>query len=401
MVKTPSMTRRLGEWPAWPQFGVAEEEALLRVVRSGDWGRLTGTEVAQFEQEFARYQECPFAVATPCGTTALRLALLALNIEAGAEVIVPPYTFVATVGAVIQCNATPVFADIHPDSFCLDPQRVAEAITPRTRAIIAVHLGGMPADMDALTALAQEHGIALIEDASHAHGSVYKGRKVGGIGDMGCFSFQATKNLNCGEGGIVVTNDETLYRRVKAESEWGSGSEGTILGSNFRMTELQGALLRAQLARLPEQAARRDANGKLLDSLLARVPGLQPLPRTELGCDVNAYHLYCFRYDPELWGVPRERFLDAMNAANIPVQPGYATPMYEWPVFTQKRFGPWSASRAGFAAPEVHRERCPVMERISKQEGCWIKQAVLLAEPEQIEAIGAVAQELWESRATL
>lgn len=388
-------------WPEWPIFGAPEEEALLRVLRSGNWGRLTGTEAEQFEAEFAGFQECRYGVATPCGTTALKLALLALGIGAGEEVIVPPYTFVATVGAVVQCNAVPVFVDIHPDSFCLDPARVVEAITPRTKAIIAVHLGGMPADMDALSKIAKQHGLALIEDASHAHGSVYRGRKVGGLGDVGCFSFQASKNLNCGEGGIVVTNDEALYRRVRSQSDWGRGSDGQILGSNYRMTELQAALLRAQLTRLPEQAARRDSNGLLLDSLLAEIPGLHPLPRTKLGCDTNGYHLYCFRYDEAAWGVPRANFVAAMNEAGVPVQPGYTAPLYDWPVFAERRFGPWSASAAGYASPEAHREHCPVMERISRKEGCWIKQSVLLAAPEQIAQIATIAQGLWERRVSL
>ena len=385
-------------WPSWPIFDEREEEALLRALRSGHWGRLTGPEVAAFEEEFASFQECRHGVATPCGTTAIRLALLAAGIQAGDEVIVPPYTFVATLGAVIQCNAVPVFVDIHPDSYCLDPVRVEEAITPRTRMILPVHLGGMPAEMDALVSIAQQHGLTVIEDASHAHGSVYKGRKVGGIGHLGCFSFQASKNLNCGEGGIVVTNDDTLAARVRAESNWGAGSDGEILGSNFRMTEFQGALLRAQLTRLPEQIQQRDDNGKLLDALLAQVPGIRPLPRAELGCDINAYHLYVLRYDEAVWEIPRALFLKAMNAEGIPIAPGYATPLYDWPVFAQKHFGPWSASVAGYADPATHRSHCPVMERVSHHEGCWIKQSVLLAPPDDVALIATAAQKIWKYR---
>ncbi len=381
-------------WPDWPVWDAREEEAVLRALRSGHWGRLTGPEAAAFENEFATFQECRYGVATPCGTTALKLALLALGIQAGDEVIVPPYTFVATVGAVIQCNAVPVFVDIHPDSYCLDPARVAQAITPKTRAIIAVHLGGMPADLDTLCGF----GLPVIEDASHAHGSVYKGRKVGGIGAMGCFSFQASKNLNCGEGGIVLTNDETLYQKVRAESEWGVGSNGQILGSNFRMTELQAALLRAQLTRLPEQAARRDANGKTLDTLLAQAPGIRPLPRAALCCDVHGYHLYSFRYDEAVWELPRATFIRAMRAEGIPVDPGYTSPLYDWPVFAHKHFGPWDASRVGFAAPEVHRANCPVMERVSRHEGCWIKQSALLAEGDEVALIAEATHKIWNNR---
>ena len=384
-------------WPSWPIWDHRDEEAVLRALRSGHWGRLTGPEVSAFEEEFALFQECRFGVAVPCGTVALKLALLALDIQAGDEVIVPPYTFVATVGAVIQCNAVPVFVDIHPDSYCLDPSRVAEAITPRTRAIIAVHLGGLPADLEKLCAF----GLPVIEDASHAHGSIYKGRKVGGIGTLGCFSFQASKNLNCGEGGIVLTNDETLAAAVRAQSSWGEGSSGQILGSNFRMTELQGALLRTQLARLPEQAAQRDSNGRLLDSLLKGLPGIRPLPREALGCDRHAYHLYSFRYDQDVWGLPRGVFIDAMRAEGIPVDPGYATPLYEWPVFTNRRFGPWNGSMEGYASSENHRAHCPVMERVSQKEGCWIKQSALLAPPEEVQLIAKAIEKTWGKRADL
>lgn len=392
-------------WPEWPLWDNTEEEALLRVIRSGSWGRLTGQEAQAFEHDFAQAHGARYAVAVPSGTVALKLALLAAEIQAGDEVIVPPYTFVATVGAVLECNAVPVFADIHPDSYCLDPARAAEAITSKTRAIIAVHLGGLPAEMDALRQLAQQHNLTLIEDASHAHGSVYKGQPVGSLGDYACFSFQATKNLNCGEGGIVLTRDERAYHRLRAQSDWGrlpeDGSYTPVVGANYRITELQAALLRAQWTRFPQQCARRNANGLRLDTLLGMVPGLRPLPRASLGCDVNGYHLYVFRYDEATWGIPRSLFVRAMNAEGIPVQSGYTTPLYEWPAFVQKQFGPFSASRAGYADVEVHRARCPVMERVSKHEGCWIKQSVLLAEPEEMDTIGLAAQRVWEGRNSL
>ena len=167
------------------------------------------------------------------------------------------------------------------------------------------------------------------------------------------------------------------------------------------MTELQGALLRAQWTRFPEQCARRDANGKRLDSLLAKVPGLRPLPRTELGCDINAYHLYVFRYDEAVWELPRAAFMWAMQAEGMPLQPGYTTPLYDWPAFVQKRFGPYNASIAGYAEAAVHRALCPVMERVAKHEGCWIKQSALLAEPEDMLQIAEAAQKIWDKREAL
>ena len=199
----------------------------------------------------------------------------------------------------------------------------------------------------------------------------------------------------------MVTNDSQLFDNVKAQSNWGSGSDGQILGSNYRMTELQGALLRAQLSRLPEQVAQRDAAGRSLDAQLSAIPGLRPLPRAALGCDTNAYHLYLFRYDEATWELPRGAFLKAMNAEGIPVAPGYSTPLYDWPVFAQKRFGPWSASAEGYADPEVHRQRCPVMEIASHQEGCWIKQSALLASQDELDTIVEAARKVWESRSEL
>ena len=396
---------RTAPWPEWPIWDVTEEEALLRVLRSGHWGRLTGPEATAFEHDFAQAHGARYAVALPCGTVALKLALLAAGIQAGDEVIDPPYTFVATVGAVLECNAVPVFADIHPDSYCLDPTRAAEAVTDKTRALIAVHLGGLPAEMDQLQALANQHRLVLIEDASHAPGSVYKGRPVGSLGDFACFSFQATKNLNSGEGGIVLTSDEAAYHRLRAQSDWGRLPLGwtgePIVGANYRITELQAALLRAQWTRFPAQCARRDRNGKQLDTLLAEIPGLRPLPRTALGCDVNAYHLYVFRYDEAIWGMPRATFIDAMIAEGIPVQPGYTTPLYEWPAFARKQFGPYAASREGYADTQTHRAHCPVMERVSKHEGCWIKQSALLAEPEEMNDIAQAARKVWSQRNSL
>lgn len=391
-------------WPAWPVRDQTEEEAVLSVIRSGHWGRLTGTQAATFEATFSAAHGACYGVATPSGTIAIKLALLASGIPAGAEVIVPPYTFIATLGAVIECNGIPVFADIHSDSYCLDPARVSEAVTEKTHAIIAVHLGGMPADMEALRAIADAHGLVLIEDASHAHGAVHKGRSVGSWGDFACFSFQATKNLTGGEGGIALTSDETRYLKLRGHSDWGrlpaSWDGDPILGGNYRMTELQAALLNAQWTRFPEQCAQRDKNGRYLDHLLAQVPGIRPLPREALGCDVNGYHLYVFRYDEDTWGIPRATFIRAMNAEGIPVQPGYSTPMYDWPLFTGRHFGPFAASTS-LASQETSRAQCPVMERVSRHEGCWIKQGALLAESADMEQIAEAAQKVWDHKQKL
>src|SRR5262245_21446298 len=195
---TPVRTR---SFPAWPVTGAGEEERLIRALRSGKWGRLDGREVEEFERRFAALQGTRFCIGVVNGTVSLRLALLAADLPAASEVIVPPYTFLATASAVIEANMVPVFADVETETFNLSPGAVEAAITPRTRAIIAVHLGGQPADMDALLAIARRHDLVLIEDAAQAHGAANRGRPVGTLGHAGSFSFQSSKNLTCGEGG--------------------------------------------------------------------------------------------------------------------------------------------------------------------------------------------------------
>jgi dTDP-4-amino-4,6-dideoxygalactose transaminase len=192
----PVRTRR---FTAWPVFGKAEEERLLRTLRSGNWGRLDGAEVEEFEKRFAAMHGCHHGIAVVNGTVSLRIALLAAGIRAEDEVIVPPYTFFSTASAVVEADAVPVFADIDLNTFNLDPAAVEAAITPRTRAIIPVHFAGLPADMESIMSIARRHDLTVIEDAAHAHGASYRGRPAGSLGHMASFSFQSSKNLTAGE----------------------------------------------------------------------------------------------------------------------------------------------------------------------------------------------------------
>ncbi|MDW8310826.1 MAG: DegT/DnrJ/EryC1/StrS family aminotransferase, partial [Verrucomicrobiales bacterium] len=198
---------RTKPFAAWPVFGKPEERALLRVLRSGKWGRLHGPEVERFERRFAAMHGCRHGIAVVNGTVSLRIALQAAGLEAEDEVIVPPYTFFSTASAVVEANLIPVFADVELDTFNLDPRAVEAALTPRTRAIIPVHFAGLPADMDALMAIARKWNLWVIEDAAHAHGASYKNRPVGALGHVASFSFQSSKNLTAGEGGMLTTND--------------------------------------------------------------------------------------------------------------------------------------------------------------------------------------------------
>jgi dTDP-4-amino-4,6-dideoxygalactose transaminase len=381
---------RMKPFPAWPVFGAEEENALLRALRSGKWGRLDGDEVARFERRFADYHQAKHAVAVVNGTVSLRIALLAADIRGGGEVIVPPYTFSATATAVIEANAAPVFADIELETFNLDPGAVEEAITPRTRAIIPVHLGGLPVNMDALLEIARRHHLTLIEDAAHAHGAAYRGRRVGAIGQLGSFSFQSTKNLTSGEGGIILTNDDTLAERCRSIHNCGRVAGGEwyehhTIGGNYRLGEFQGAILNAQFDRFDVQAETRERNGKYLAERLARLAGVHPQQRGP-DCTRHGYHLFPFRLDEQSLGVPRMAFLDALAAEGIPCCAGYVLPLYRQPLFVNRAFGPYRGNPAG---PQIDYRHtcCPRCETISASQGAWLEQRLLLGSREDTDDI--------------
>lgn len=251
---TPVRTR---PFKSWPVFGKAEERRLLHTLRSGKWGKLHGQEVAELENRFAAMHGCKHGIGVVNGTVSLRIGLMAAGLGAEDEVIVPPYTFFSTASAVIEANAVPVFADIDLETFNLDPAAVEAAITPRTRAIIPVHFAGQPADMDAIMAIAGKRNLVVIKDAAHAHGASYKNRPVGSLGHLGSFSFQSSKNLTSGEGGIITTNDHSLAEACRSIHNCGRIPGGLwyehhVISGNYRLGEFQGAILNAQLDRLEE-----------------------------------------------------------------------------------------------------------------------------------------------------
>ena len=277
-------------WPSWPVWDEAERANLLAVLDSGNWGGDLGRGAApssvnaEFEAALSSMAGVAHTVTCCNGSVGLEVALAALGVRAGDEVIVPPYTFVATATAVLAVNALPVFADIDPATSCVDPKAVEAAISPRTAAVIAVHLTGHPADMDALATIAERRGLALIEDAAQAHGAVWSGRPVGGIGNVRSWSFQSSKNLTSGEGGAVTTNDHELAEIVASlcncgRIAGGAGYEHHRLGGNFRLSQWQAAVLLAGLSRLPEQIERREASATWLDEQLPAVEGIRPLWR--------------------------------------------------------------------------------------------------------------------------
>src|SRR5262245_16460457 len=385
----------LPHWPVWDQ---EEVEALRAVVESGRWGAQQGTEVRRFEAEFAAYQEAAYGIAVTNGTVALKLALTAAGVGVGDEVIMPGYTFVATATAALEIGAVPVFADIDPGTYTLDPVSVEACITPRTRAIVPVHLGGRPADMDALMALAQRHDLVVIEDAAQAWGASWQGRKAGTLGHVAGFSFQSSKNITAGEGGIILTNDAAIGALAQSLSNCGRQPDGLwyahyVLGGNYRLSELHGAILRVQLRRYPEQLAQRQANAAYLEQALSEVRGITAL-RQDARVTSNAYHVLFLQYHAEAFGgIARERFLTAMHAEGINgIHPGYSLPVYRQPLFLTTNFGlatPPLFSGAYPQMPDYSQVAWPATDRACDAEALWVRQNMLLGECQDMDDIVA------------
>jgi dTDP-4-amino-4,6-dideoxygalactose transaminase len=387
---TPVRTRPFQGWPIWDE---REEQALLRALRSGQWG-IGGEETEAFEQEFAQAIGVRFALSVTNGTAALEAALRAAGVGYGDEVIVPPYTFVATASAVLLVGGMPVFADIDPETYCLDPAAAEAAITSRTKAIVPVHIAGNPADIDSLCAIAGRHGVTLIEDACQSHGARLGGNATGNLGDMGCFSFQSSKNINSGEGGAITTNDPELFERAWSFKNCGRTRGGEwyqhdVIGDNFRMSQFQAAVLRAQLTRMEEWAERRAANGDYLCKGLNEIGGLVP-QRTYDKVTRHGYHFILTRYQPEAFGGwSRERFLAALRAEGIPASRGYI-PLYN----TGAVVNTTRLLRQALGLGEGSAPQCPVTERACDEEAVWLLgQSPLLGPREDLDdVLAAVAK---------
>jgi perosamine synthetase len=392
---------RKDAFSAWPKFDLTEEKALLDVLRSGRWYRGSGQMVKRFEESYAALTGSKQVLATCNGTSALYVALNVVGVEPGDEVIVPPYTFTATVNAVLRMHALPVFVDTDIETFQMDHTKLEAAITPATRAIMPVHLGGNVFELDAIGGTAAKHGIPLVEDACQAHLAEWKGRKAGTFGAAGCFSFQASKNLNSGEGGAILFQDEDLRERAYAFHNNGSGMRAigsnfayASSGANLRLTEFQGALLLAQMTRLEAQTRTRTANGRYLTSMLREIPGIAPA-REYGGTTNNAYHLYMFRYDAAAFaGLTRAKFLKALAAEGIPAMGGYS------PLNTQPFLKAALASRGyGRLYPAARlkqwheQNQCPANDRLCG-EAVWLTQTMLLGPRGDMEEIAEAVRKI-------
>ena len=320
---------------AEPSLGEEELENVIKAVKSG-WISSKGEFIEKFERDFARYCGVKHGIATSSGTTALHLALAALGIGKGDEVIVPTLTFVATANSVTYCNAKPVFIDSHPEYWCMDPEKIEERITENTRAIICVHLYGHPCDMDWIRDIAEDHELYIIEDAAEAHGAEYKGRKVGSFGDISCFSFYGNKIITTGEGGMCLTNDEELAEKMRLLKDHGMSRERKywheVVGFNYRMTNLQAAVGVAQLRKLDEfiekkrQIARWYAEG-LRDLAEKGFVTLHP----EMPWAKCVYWMYSILVEDK-YGITRDRLMEKLERNGIETRP-FFHPIHKMPPY--------------------------------------------------------------------
>jgi perosamine synthetase len=397
---------RKGSWPGWPVVQENDEKAWMEVLRSKRWFRFDGGNVGRFEQAYANKLGAKYCLATTSGTTALLTALNALGIGPGDEVIVPPYTFIATVNAVLLNHALPVFVDTDIETFQIDARKVEAAVTGKTACIMPVHIGGSAADLDTIMAVGKKRSIPILEDACQAHLGEWRGKKVGTVADLGCFSFQASKNLNSGEGGAVTTNRQDLWEKAFAFHNQGFVPGGASfatpgIGCNLRMTEFQGALLQSQMDRVEEQSRTRDQNAAYLTSMLKQIPGISPARMYE-GCTRNAYHLYMFRYDKSQFsGVPRAKFLEALRAEGVPASGGYS-PLNKQ-AFLQNVLGS-RAFKSVYTPKQIaewqERNRCPVNERLC-EEAVWLSQTMLLGPKTDMEQIAEAVRKIQKASGEL
>ena len=372
--------------PAWPAYTQEEARGLKKVLASRNWGGYPfPNKIADdFARKFAHYHGAKYGLAVSNGTVAIEVALKATGIKPGDEVIVPAYTWEGTVGPVLLLNAVPVFVDIDPATYCLDAKLIEAALTPKTRAILPVHLAMRFADLDEICRIAKAHHLVVIEDCAHAHGGKWRSKGAGATGDVGCFSFQSSKLMTSGEGGGIITSNLEYYERAQSYTNCGRASatdqyQHRLIGFNHRITELQAAILAAQLERLPKQAKVRQANMDRFEKRLRGAPGLAFLEHDKRQTRIAAYQ-FVFKYLPEHFGgIPRAAVLGALQMEGIPCDGLFYEPVYksalvpvepsDWPALS------WGRQKPLDLKTSFH---CPVSERAAYEEAVWLPHHIFL-----------------------
>ena len=362
-------------FPVWPRVTAGQKEQLVDTLESATWG-IGSDAITNFEEQFADFHDAKYCIATSSGTNALWVALKAGGVSAGDEVIIPPYSFIATASAILMANAVPVFVDIDPETFNLDPGLIEGSITDRTKAIMPVHIGGNPADIDRIKDIAKKHDISVIEDAAQAHGAEWDGVKVGALATGGIFSFQSSKNMSAGEGGAILSNNDEFMDACFAyyncgrqrDSDW---YEHQIVGGNHRINAMAASLLLPQLHTVESDMKIRDNNRKKLDDALSSM-GLAPTSSYSKTTR-EANHLYLLKYKAEHFNhVSREFFFKAMQSEGVFTYAGYK-PLYREKVFNNHTDDfPWIHDI------DYADTSCPVTELIADQQSVWLTQNHLL-----------------------
>lgn len=416
---TPERDAKKNPWPKWPVWDEKEEKALLAVLNSGVWS-YNGPKEMEFSKNFAEYTGVKYAIAAANGTVTLQMALEACGIGVGHEVILPGLTWQATAATIIDVNAVPVLVDVCEDTWCIDPKAVEAAITPKTKAIVPVHLYGSFSDMDEIMRIAKKHNFFVIEDCAHKHGGEWDGKKAGSIGDVGSFSFQLSKHLTAGEGGVCTTNNFEIAERLDAlrncgrRPEWQNDSEvdkGAGLysdqgnfyqGGNFRITEFQAAILVEALKRLPEQNANRDANGIYLNTLIEKLPGVTPM-RRDAKETKEAYFNFAFRYNKnEFKGLPVAKFREALTAEiGIAVAPSYE-PLNKCSLYQpHTKPSKHKLSEEYWAAINPKRFDLPVCDNVYFEESVCIHHKVLMGSKSDIDMVAKAIKKIYDNAESL
>ena len=398
----PLRAKPFPHWPIWDQEN--DEESVVAVLRSGVWSR--AKVVAEFEEKYAQLLGAKRCLATTHGTTALLTALHTLGIGVGDEVLVGPYTFIASIDVILLSGALPIMVDTDPETFQVNPDKMEAKITKNTKAILPVHILGIPSNMDKVMAIAKKHDLIVVEDACQAWLAEWRGQKCGTIGDLGCFSFQNSKHLTCGEGGAVVGNDDAIMDLCHSYHNFGRPYGETMLslsgwvrlGSKCRLTEFQAAMLLAQMKRLEAQTERRCANAAYLTEKIRPIPGIIPHKLYD-GVTRAVYHIYPFRYDQERFGgVPRDKFIAALRAEGIACSSGYG-PINRDPFFEHTLNSPnfqkmYSKQQLDHCREQNH---CPDNEKLCK-EAVWLYQNALLGTKDDMDDIANAIAKVYENR---
>jgi dTDP-4-amino-4,6-dideoxygalactose transaminase len=377
---------------SWPIFDEKEERALVNVVRSGCWFRGNGANVKRFEEAYAELTGTKYCLATSSGTGALQTSLAALGVGPGDEVLLAPYTFVATLNVILNMHALPVFIDTDIETVQIDARKINAAVTGDTVAMIPVHLAGNVADLDEIMKISGARNIPVVEDTCQSHLAEWRGKKAGSYGATGCFSFQASKNLNCGEGGALITNDEDLYEKCFAYHWNGSGQNNKkyadlLHGTKFLMTEFQAAVLATQLERLERQTVTRERNARYLTGLLKQIPGIHPAAMYE-GCTRNVYHALVFRYEKEQFAnLSRDTFVRALSAEHVPASIGYDA-------LNRRGYLKNALNSRGYQriyskqrlAQLEERNQCPVNDRLCA-EAVWLSPTTFISDQAHMDRI--------------